>query len=241
MLIRGSIIGLLILTLIVGIIINYKLLKSVSQEEHGESGKIFQRILETYALVQLICWPGLVLGFTTLVYIIQNYESFLDPCVIININHILLFAFLLVRLFIGLNSLMLAVGRYAFVVHHSRMLSFGIKRFGKLLVYSSFIVPVFMSLWASAIISLEYRSGDSWYARYANVCLSTYDDDLQSYNDLQPYNRVYRSPIYNLVNYYTPPVIRKALYVGFVIMSSILYLNITEGIIYVKSVIFVIR
>ena len=130
---------------------------------------------------------------------------------------------------------MLAVGRYAFVVHHSRMLSFGIKRFGKLLVYSSFIVPVIMSLWASAIISFEYRSEGGWYARYAMVCLSTYDDDLQ------PYNRVYRSPIYNLVNYYTPPVIRKALYVGFVIMSSILYLNITEGIIYVKSAIFVIR
>ena len=245
---RGSVIVLLALTLIVGVIINYRLLKSVRNEEQGEPGKILQRILETYALVQVICWPCLVLGYTSLVYIMQNYENFLDPCIIINIHHIFMFAFLLVRFFIGLNSLILAVGRYAFVVQHIRMLSFGIKRFGKLLVHSSFFVPVLMSLWASAVMSFEYRFGGSWYAKYANFCPSTYDDDIQTHtandnDEFQPYtaNGMYRSPLYNLMNHYTTPVIRKAFYVGFVIMSSILYLNITEGIIYIKSAIFITR
>ena len=46
-----------ILFSIFGIIISKKLYKNVREEVHQERGKVIQRIMKTYSLVQCVGWP----------------------------------------------------------------------------------------------------------------------------------------------------------------------------------------
>jgi hypothetical protein len=233
------------LVLFLGFIVGYKLFDNVRKEKHGEPGKVLQWIMKTYALIQAIGFPCNLMALGLLLAIKENNVGSLHPCIIIYSGHILLFFYMLLHFYIGLNSLILAFGRYAFVVQNAKVLKFGLNRMGNILIYSSFIMPFFVSLLASAVISISFEqyNGESHMNFIAGLEMYKRSCALTGMEIFKPNitNKFYSSPIYDLAHSSLPSSAMNSMYVVFVIAYIILYSNVTEGIIYLKSAIFVFR
>ena len=225
------------LFLVIGFMVNYKLFDNVRKETHGDSGKVLQWIVKTYALIQAICVPCVFLAWIIFLKIVRAYDGLLNPCIIMYTSHILIIAHLYLRLYLSLNSLILATGRYAFVVQHERVLRFGQIKLGKILVWSSFIIPLVTSLLALSVVSVEYNGWFGELKKYDRLCSVTHIDHLISNTT----DERYRSPIFNLAHSILPSSAMYCMYVVLGVTSFILYSNVTEGIVYVRSAIFVIR
>ena len=229
--------GTLALILIIGVMINHKLFNNVRKEIHKDKGKVLQRIMKNYAIIQAIGWPCISLGFIALMVVLHTYGGHLNPCIYVYGAHILIFSYLLLRFYIGLNTLIIAFGRYLFVVHDDQVLKFGLKKVAKILIYSSFIIPLLMSLLAVSVTTYEYNG---WLAEihvHEMACSLTDVDKLKT-NET---SLSYQSPIYTLVHSSLPSSVTYCLYILYVVFASILYLNVTEGFIYVKCFVFVFR
>ena len=98
----------------VGVILNTKLYKNVKNETRQEKGKVIQRIMKTYAIVQTIAWPCIVWG-NVLLGINRSVYSVFHPCLALSLQIFLRFFYKLVRLFVGFNSLIVALCQYLFV------------------------------------------------------------------------------------------------------------------------------
>ena len=229
--------GSAFLFFLVAFIVNYKLFDSVRKESHGDSGKALQWILKTFALIQAIGWPSVVLGWYILMETVFAYGDLLNSCIVMYCAHVLVFSFMYMRAYVGLNSLILAFGRYAFVVHHVRILKFGQIRMGRILKSLCFIIPLFTTLLASSIAPVRYTGWFSGLKKHDHLCYMTYNSQHNSsVND-----EFYRSPIYKLAHLLLSPFANYCMYIVFIVTSVMLYSNVTEGIVYIKCVIFVVR
>ena len=227
---------------LVGIKVNYKLYTKIRKEKHEEAGKILQWILKTYALLQAInCWLSWV---SRELYILSvtgwNYQNFLHPCSIFIAAHLCMFTFLFFQFYFGIISLILAVGRYAFVVHSGPISRFGLKKMGSILIWSSFVIPLLMSLLTSAVQTIEYNGTIAPLKFYELSCSYPKLREFKVDTSTPCYN-CYRSPIYNLAHSHLPASTINAMWIFNVFAACILYSNATEGIIYIRSAIFVFR
>ena len=225
------------------VLVNYKPYDSVTKEKHGDSSKAFQWIIRVCALARAIGYPALVIALNISVEIVGAYGDLLNPCIVINIVHVLVFCFAYLRAYVGLNSLILAFGRYAFVIHHGRIFKFGKRKFGKLLKGLSFIIPLFSTLLALSVATVPY---DRWtgaltvltHRWFSTIKASDRSCSFSDNDQFEP--NIYISPIYSLADSWLSSSAMNCMYVVFVVTSVILYSNITEGIVYIKSAIFVI-
>ena len=117
---------------------------------------------------------------------------------------------------------------------------FGLKKMGSILIWSSFVIPLLMSLLTSAVQTIEYNGTIAPLKFYELSCsypkLREFKVDTSS-----PCYNCYRSPIYNLAHSHLPASTINAMWIFNVFAACILYSNATEGIIYIRSAIFVFR
>ena len=222
---------------VIGVIVNYKLFNNVRKEKHGDSGKALQYIVKTYALAQTICCPTLFIAYAICIHVVELYGGFFNPCSIMYTIHILNFLSTYYRFYVGLNSLILAFGRYLFVIHDRPTLYFGQKKLGGILIRSSFIIPLFMNVLASSCIPMEYKGWLAIIGPYDRLCSLTDNDTLTSNTT----DVVYKSPVYHLVRFILPISATYYIRAVFYVTAFILYSNVTEGIIYLRCAIFVNR
>ena len=223
--------------LVIGVIVNYKLFNNVRKEKHGDSGKALQYIVKTYAIYQAICWPTIFIAYAIFIHVVELYGELFNPCNIMYTIHVLGFISTNHRFYVGLNSLLLAFGRYLYVIHDRQIVYFGQKKLGGILIHSSFIIPLFMTILASACMPMEYKGWLAMIGKYDRLCSVTYNDSLTSTTT----DIVYRSPIYHLVHFILPFSATYYIRAVFYVTSFILYSNVTEGIIYLRCAIFVHR
>ena len=229
-----------LIVLITGVLINYKLYCMIKKETPGEKGKVLQRIMKNYAIVQAVGWTSLYLPLLVLIGSMDHYGTLFHPCIYVYGINIFLFFYLLLRFYIGLNSMIMAFGRYAFVVHDEKVLKYGVKKLGKILIWSSFIIPLLMSLLGESVITLKYKGFlQSKFGEYEHSC--SYPAVNASFVKSEGIGKLYKSPIYKTVHSLLPSWTTQGLYVLFIVTTTILYSNITEGIIYVKSAVFIFR
>ena len=74
----------------VGVILNTKLYKNVKNETRQEKGKVIQRIMKTYAIVQTIAWPCIVWG-NVLLGVNRSVFSVFHPCLALSLQIFLRF------------------------------------------------------------------------------------------------------------------------------------------------------
>ena len=228
------------IVIFIGLKVNYTLYNKVRTEKHTEAGKVLQWIMKAYALMQAITCLGSWVLQELLSIAGWNRLTFLHPCNVLNTSHLLMFTFLFFQLYFGIISLSLAIGRYAFVVQSGPISSFGVQKFGNILIWSSFVIPFIMTLLVSAVLSIEYNGLLAPLKFYELSCSFPESEEFKVNTTITCYN-CYRSPIYNLANAYLPSSAIDSMLVFLVIAYLILYCNITEGIIYFKCVIFVFR
>ena len=122
---------------IIGITIGRKFYQNVQKEDHQERGKVIQRIMKTYAMVQCIMWPVIgILAFTF--YINKIALNKIDHSLLRPSISLLRFVFTLFRSYIGFNSLIIALCRYSFIVYENQVFKIGLKRIRN--IYISMII-----------------------------------------------------------------------------------------------------
>lgn len=228
-----------LIVLIIGVLINYKLYCNIKKETPGEKGKVLQRIMKNYSIVQALGWSSVWLPLLVLMVSVDHFGTLFHPCIYVYGTNICIFFYCYLRFYIGLNSLVIAFGRYAFVVHDHKVLKFGVEKLAKILIWSSFLIPLLMTILCESVVTLKYNG---WLSKIGEYELSCYSLSVNgTFIKSGERGEVYKFPIYKVVHSILPSWATSGLYIIFTVITTILYSNITEGIIYIKSALFLFR
>ena len=230
---------LLVVWLIAGVIVNKKLLEKVRKEEHQERGKVIQRIMKTYALIQCIVYPALaILGW--FLYLNKTVLTIIQPSLVRPVITLSRFVFTVFRKYIGFNSLIIAVCRYSFIFYEDQVFKFGINRIRYIFLTSSVCIPLILAFLNEATIPIE----TVWYCLFAPRVNETMigSGDIASSSVFCTKNNIEEiteSPIYNLIHEYVSPSLNYATEVTSKVLVSLIFLNIIEGFIYFHTFVYI--
>ena len=230
------------LVVAVGVAINYKLYCNVMKETPGEKGKVFQQIMKNYTRMQVFGFGFVWIWMTALLSIVSlNYNFMISPCMVVNAFHIGMFSYIIVRFYAGFNSFILAVGRYVFVVHDDKVLSWGVKKVSRVLIISSVLIPSLMALLTNSVVTLQYTGWLAHARKYVEKCenltIGAVNQDLPKTQSID----YFRSPFYDFAHLHFPSWMSDGLYILFLVFVTAFFSNITEGLIYIKCALFVFR
>ena len=139
---------------VLGLAIGRALYRNIRKEDHQERGKVIQRILVNYVLVQCIGWP-FMMAMGWLLYINKIGFTIVQPFATGYLIIIMRFLYNTFRAYIGLSSLIIASCRYSFLVYENQVLRIGIQRMRCLFLASTIGIPVLTSVLNEAINPIE--------------------------------------------------------------------------------------
>ena len=221
----------------IGIIIGMKLYKNIKNEEHKEKGKVIQKIMKTYAIVQCFSWPFLMIwhGFLHV-----NAEIHVIP------HSTLRYIFSLTRFlsslntdYVSFNSLIIAICRYIFLVFESNAERIGIAKLRNILIGASLGVPIFRSLLHQATVPIEENFHLTFFPFTDDFAQNKSTADFKDSSDMS--SGVLESPLYTFVQHVFPSTVTWGMKCISDVMVFIMYSNILEGIIYAHTFIFARR
>ena len=127
---------------VVGFLINRKYLKDLDYDYRhrnaGTNGSVVKDIMTTSTNALLIFMP-----LHLLLYLMMFIETYLP----FNIQHVLCYKVVLVTWFrsvFGFTSFVTAAIRYAFIVHHDKVLKWGKEKTKTIFYYGSILIPSFI-------------------------------------------------------------------------------------------------
>ena len=224
---------------IIGICINKKFYNNVKKEDHQERGKVIQRIMKTYSLVQCFVWP-LVMTFSWTLHLIKIvlYNT-VSPILIRHCITTLRFLFTIFRIYIGFNSLIIALCRYSFIVYETQVYKLGFKRIRYLYLSCSIAIPLLVGFLNEVSVPIE----TPW------ACLFMPEDDqtLEDHDNLglfctqDTYANVTQSPLYEVLHRHIPQVVINGIHLLCQILILIIYSNVLEGLMYLHTFLHSIR
>ena len=206
------------------IFVNKRLYSNISNEEHLEKGKVIQYLVKTYALVQCVGWPIIVLAYG----VIKLISHFSQSLPINSLVSIFRFLYTLLRDYVQFHSLIVAITRYTFIVYDSSATRFGINRLRKIFIALSIGIPIFSSALYEVSTPLE-KTYINWF--YNKEWTYNFKNDSAEqnvdYSDLE-----LESAFFVLFHkFFSSSVANIVISVGHVLFS-IMYTNLVEGCIY---------
>ena len=142
----------------IGIAIGYKVYRNINEEEFKDKGKVIQRIIKTYALVQCVSWPLVLVLFGVKSAVIRSSFLVNRPSMTATFVHISNFIVKLTLMYVGLNSLIIALCRYIFVMIVTHNDAGSIKKVRNLIVIASVMVPIMITFLNEAFVPMsEYK------------------------------------------------------------------------------------
>ena len=218
-----------------GIIIHRKLYYNIKNEEHQERGRVIQRIVKTYSVVQCIITPSLLVIFTplfdnavtskidlTFKYYLVQVTTFAGSCLVI---------------YIGQHSLIVAICRYMFIVFHKQTEAIGVRRFRKLILISSAAFPIILAFLQICVVSTEE------FFSYSPFPVE-FSSNSTILNSTPCHKRIFQtldSPFYCWMQENIPAQIIFATKVTTLGSMTIFSSNLVEAFIYVHIFVFCIR
>ena len=137
----------------IGIAINCKVYRNINEEEFKDKGKVIQRIIKTYALVQCVSWPSVLVLFGVKSAFLVHHLS-----MSLTFVHISNFIVKLTLMYVGFNSLIIALCRYIFMMIVTHNDAGSIKTVRKLIVIASVMVPIMITFLNEAFVPMsEYK------------------------------------------------------------------------------------
>ena len=215
------------------IFVNKRLYSNISNEEHLEKGKVIQYLVKTYALVQCVGWPIIVLAYGAIKFI-SHFSLSLPVKSLVSIFR---FLYTLLRDFVQFHSLIVAIARYTFIVYDASATIFGINRLRKIFIATSIGVPLLSSAIYEVSVPLE-KTYINWFYNEEWTYSFKNDSGKQNvdYTDLELessvfvlFNKLFSSSVANIVTS-----------VGHVLFL-IMYSNLFEGCIYTHIFFWVYR
>ena len=224
-----------------GLVICRKLYIDTKNEEHKEKGKVIQRIMKTYCVVQCGVWPVISAVFglarfaksSVFTYNHQNSMMIIVSCLRSLIR--------LVLGYVGFNSFVIASCRYVFIMHASHDEYTTVRKIRKFFIAISIIVPITLWVLTEAFIAFpEVGPAIVGYQTHANSVLVTQsnlkdvDRTLNRTIDTleERYLFIPQSPLFLIVKEYVSPSITSGLKIVLYVIRFIILSNITEGVLY---------
>ena len=207
------------LIIIPGVIINRKFLNNARNEERKEKGKTLQRIMKNLSMAQMVLWPIILLSqwFTRVEFSLKILS--LNPCFMYYGGLMTTFMYHSFRLYVGFNSLVVAICRFCFLVNDNIVLKYGIHKFRIIVYYGSILVPLGVSILQEGVVP---RQG--WMIFNTNSGCTRYH-----FNDT---NMESQSIIYAFVQHNFSFYIIKGIEVICYTTVFIILSNVIEGILY---------
>ena len=238
MLAHGIFYSHILISLIViplGIMIHRKLYYNIKNEEHLEKGKVIQRIIKTYSIVQCTVTPSLLvlmtplldasvvneLNFTVKYYLIQ-FVTFGGICLI---------------LYIGLNSLVIAVCRYMFIVFHKWTDEIGISRCRSAIISTSVGLPIILTILQTWVMSTEEIFSSSPFS-------VEFSSDSRNNSFILCHQTIFSTfdnPFYCLVTDWVPETVVFIIKITTLASGALVSSNVIEAFIYIHTFTFCIR
>ena len=219
-----------LLVIPIGLIIGIKLYNNVKNEEHNEKGKVIQRIIKTYSIVQCVAWPFLlVLGLFCITATATNFDES-HPTLLSASRSTLRFLIMLTLSYVGFNSLIIAICRYTFIVFDAR--SSSIKSMRNNFVTLSILVPLAVATLHEATFPKHASlvNGYSYVNKTPedNMAINiTHYDNINSTEEIVP-----QSFLFTIVNNYFPNTVKTCLEILASLTKFVIFSNICEGLIY---------
>ena len=127
-----------------GILIGYKLYHNINNEEFKQKGKVIQRILKNYCIVQCVSWPFILVLFGVVSVVIRSSFIINHPSVTVGSIAELIIKFTF--LYVGFNSFIIGLCRYVFIIVVTHDESSTIRSIRKLIVAASIVVPATLTI-----------------------------------------------------------------------------------------------
>ena len=187
-----------------------------------------QRIIKTFALVQSVTWPTLMIWHMFL-YVNASIQI-IPPAWM---SHVVFATRLISTLnsdYVGFNSLIIAVCRYTFIVFKSHAETVGVKRLRTLFIASTIGVPT--------VRTLLYISTNPVDSRFLSEFVYGDDEIAENFSvnfthtERYPKGIISDSILYVLVNENLPSILISAIKFSNFTMLILIYSNIIEGLIY---------
>ena len=224
-----------------GVVIGKNFYIKVKKEEHQERGKVIQRIMKTYALVQCICWPSF--GFLAyLFYLNKTVMTIFHPVLIRPAIILFRFTYTSFRVYIGFNSLIIALCRYSFVVLEMQVLRIGIKRMRKAFLISSVFLPIFIAILNEASIPIEIVWLCLFVPRSNQTILMPDENELGGILCTKSnVEQLSESPIYTLIHGHLPQYVDNGMEMCAKVLIWLIFLNVLEGFMYIHTFLYMRR
>ena len=216
---------------IAGIVLGKKLYENVQKEEHQETGKIIQKILKTYVLIQCIGYPSLMI-LAWLLYTNKFVLTIFRPGMTRHAILIIRLVYTLLRIYVGLNSLIIAVCRYSFIVCENQVVKIGINRFRSIILSCSVVVPIMFAFSNEATFPIEI----SWICLFMPNDKQTIQFDTRNVSNIfcsrHHVPEIAESLIYTVCNEYLPQSFIQGMKIFHAVCVVIICSNILEGFLY---------
>ena len=216
-----------VIVVIIGIIVQKMLYTNIKDEEHREKGKVIQRIIKTYSIVQCIGWP-LYFIVSSILFIDNPILDSIDSSWLPYLLHFIKFFSALLRDYVSFNSFIIAVCRYLFIVFDKGSEQIGIGKLRSMFIASSVGVPMFLSIldhctistqdWMSQIGMPDIVSQKLMNASVKSIQKQTFD--------------IFESPVYIMVNNVLPTMVIEVMKIVHMSTFILIYSNLVEGFIY---------
>ena len=235
----------------VGVILNIKFYNIVKREEHQEQGEVIQKIMKMYAIIQAVCWPCVILGHDSLIWIDSGLFN-LDPsCYIRYFKLSLRYLSAMLACYVGFNSAIIAICRYLFIVRDQEVSRFGLKQTKRILIGSTFVVPFTTVILWDASFPRQWDATENKLWLFSaktelshNSTKSMGDQHVCLFLDGRHSNQtrsIDQSPIYMLSNNFIPTPIIFGMKLLFGALLTVIFSNIVEGILYLRTFMYLKR
>ena len=223
-------ISLCLFIITIGIAIACKVYRNINEQEFRDKGKAIQRIIKTYALVQCVSWPLVLVLFGVKSVVIRSAFLVNHPSMTAIFTHISNFIVKLTLMYVGFNSLIIALCRYIFMMIVTHNDASTIKKIRQLIVAASVMCPIIMTFLNEAFVPMsEYK------IHLMSHQVEIMEPKMESSNFciLQNTTLIIRqSLIYDGVNDFIPQLFLRPLKDAVRIINFVTYSNILEAVFY---------
>ena len=210
-----------------GIMIHKKLYRNIKNEEHLEKGKVIQRIIKTYSIIQCFLWPlCLILSTPFLDNNILNKFTSEQEFYLIQISR---FISTFLRHYAGFHSLILALCRYVFIVFDTKAEKIGIKKLRSFFINCSMELPLLITI--CEFLFFPARDWISHFRVFNETFQNVTNQDLDLAQDSVNPN-FEENVFYRAIQRYIPLLPINIIKCVIIIIATIIYSNVAEGLLY---------
>ena len=213
----------------ISIFVNKTLYQRIKSEEHREKGKIVQIIIQTFSLIQCVCYPS-ILFFTGLLDFSLNYIKLLELANARYLITSIAFSLSFLRTYLAFHSLIIATVRFTFIVFDSSAEKFGVQRIRKLSIVLSIVIPLVTAVLYDITTPIEDKM--SIFDIFYGSSISSNETNQTFDNTSRGINLAIQSPIYIFANTFFPRSIVYTMNIIGMILFVIIYSNLIEAVLY---------